>query len=718
MSKKKKEFRRLENKVLTLFKKHPTKILNYKQIASQLDVKDTQGRNNIIRALNQLQSQKQLKSPKRGGYQFNAPRVALYETQLTILPTGKGTVLIETHEEELIVPKKHLNKGLHQDTVLVSVHRKDKRFVAHVEQIVERNQREYVGIFERQKDFGFVLCRKGTMYTDLFIERTELGDFKDGDKVVVVFKDWEEGRDAPNGKIIKSLGVPGGSETEIHSILHEYGLPYEFPKNIEVAAAQLSKKIEPSEIKKRRDFRDILTFTIDPVSAKDFDDALSFKKLDNGCIEVGIHIADVSHYVQPNSILDQEAYERATSVYLVDRVVPMLPEVLSNGLCSLRPNEEKYTFSAVFTLNDKTEVIEEWFGKTVIHSDQRFSYEEVQYLIENETDTVDNKTSLNGKSYQVSDETYEAIISLNNQAKVLRQQRMKKGAISFDRVEVNFNLDEENKPETVFFKTSKDANKLIEEFMLLANKRVAMFIGKQSPPFNFVYRIHDDPDEEKLFNLKQTIANFGYLFNPKGKNVSKEINKLLFDCQGTREQNLIDTLTLRSMSKAEYTTENIGHYGLAFSHYTHFTSPIRRYPDVMVHRLLQAFLEMKKSMERDVLEEACKHTSQREQLATKAERDSIKYMQMIFMEDKVGQEFDGVISGVTDRGMYVEIIENKCEGMIRLVDLKSDYFHYDMNNHSIIGERTKKVYQLGDSLRIKVKKVNVIRRFLDFLPAE
>ena len=401
MSKKKKEFRRLENKVLALFKKLPTKVMNFKQIASQLDIKDTQGRNNIIRALNQLQSQKKLISPKRGSFIFNKPKVELFETQLNILPTGKGSVLIETNEEALIVPKKHLNKGLHQDIVLVSIHRTDKRSVAHVEQIVERSEREHVGIFERHKDFGFVLCRKGNMYTDLFIERAELGDFKEGDKVVAVFKEWEEGRDAPNGKIVKSLGAPGRSETEIHSILHEYGLPYDFPTNIETAAEQLSKKIEPTEIKKRRDFRDILTFTIDPISAKDFDDALSFKKLENGCLEVGVHIEDVSHYVQPNSLLDQEAYDRATSVYLVDRVVPMLPEVLSNGLCSLRPNEEKYTFSAVFVLNEKADVIEEWYGKTVILSDQRFSYEEVQYIIENQTHNVDNETSLNGSSYEI-----------------------------------------------------------------------------------------------------------------------------------------------------------------------------------------------------------------------------------------------------------------------------------------------------------------------------
>jgi ribonuclease R/exosome complex exonuclease DIS3/RRP44 len=461
-----------------------------------------------------------------------------------------------------------------------------------------------------------------------------------------------------------------------------------------------------------------LTFTIDPITAKDFDDAISFRKIDNNLNEVGIHIADVSHYVEPNSLLDKEAYERATSVYLVDRVVPMLPEVISNGLCSLRPKEEKYTFSAVFTLDNNGRVNKEWYGKTVIYSDHRFSYEEVQFMIENKTNKVDSKTSLSGKEYKVTSKVYEAIMTLNSQAKKLRKERMDSGAISFDRVEVGFNLDDKNKPEKVFFKSSKDSNKLIEEFMLLANKKVAAFIGKQKPVYPFVYRIHDDPDEEKLYNLKQTISAFGYSFNPKGKNVSKEINKLLKDCNGSREQNMIDTLTLRTMSKAEYTTNNIGHYGLAFSHYTHFTSPIRRYPDVLVHRLLHSFIEKKQGQQQQTLEEACKHSSQREQLATKAERDSIKYMQIIFMEDKVGLEFNGIISGVTDRGMYVEIIENKCEGMIRLVDLKEDYFNFDMQNHAIVGERTKKSYRLGDPIRIKVSKVNVIRRFLDFVPVE
>ena len=718
MSKKKKEYQRIERKILNLFRAQPKRVFNYKQLASHLETRDTQGRNNIIRVLNILHKQHQLEMIKKGQYRYKAQKIKYHETKLIVLPTGKGKVILEIHEEELLVPKKYLNKGLDGDLVSVSVHRKEDAYVAHVEEIIERNKKEYVGILERQKEYGFVLCRKGSMYTDFFIQPSELSDFKDGEKVVAVFKNWEEGRDAPNGKIIKSLGTPGTSETEIHAILHEYGLPYEFPKDVEQSAETLNCAIDPSEIKRRRDFRKDLTFTIDPITAKDFDDALSFKKLKKGTYEIGIHIADVSHYVQPNSILDQEAYDRATSVYLVDRVVPMLPEVLSNGLCSLRPQEEKYTFSAVFVLDEKATVLEEWYGKTVIYSDYRFSYEEVQHMLEREKPNVDSEASLSGQAYEVPNTVFDALTTLNRFSKNLRSSRMKNGAISFDRVEVNFSLDEENNPDSVFFKTSKDANKLIEEFMLLANKRVAQFMGKQTPRIPFVYRIHDDPDEEKLFNLKQTISSFGYSFNPKGKNVSKEINKLLSDCNGKREQNLIDTLALRSMSKAEYTTDNIGHYGLAFTHYTHFTSPIRRYPDVIVHRLLQDYLEKKKSPPKTTIEEACKHASQREQLATRAERDSIKYMQMVFMEDKVGQEFEGVITGVTDRGMYVEIIENKCEGMIRMVDLKNDYFQYDMQNHSIVGRKTNTVYQLGDPLRIKVKKVNIQRRYLDFITAE
>ena len=716
MSKKKKEKSHLEFKILSLFKKRPKVLLNYKQIAAALDIKDTKGRNNIIKVLNTLYRQEKITSSKKGQYQFNATSLELFTTQLTIIPTGKGVVRIEGYDDELVVPRKFLNKGLHGDTVEISIQRKNKIAQAHVETILERANKEYVGVFERHKDFGFVLCRNGRMYTDLFIERNELKDYKDGEKVVAVFKEWEEKRDSPSATIIKSLGLPGEKETEIHAILHDYGLPYEFPKEIEDAADKINKDLDTKEIKKRRDFRDVLTFTIDPITAKDFDDALSFKVLSNGTYEVGIHIADVSYYVEPNTLLDQEAYDRATSVYLVDRVVPMLPEVLSNGLCSLRPKEDKFTFSAVFTLNKEGQVQDEWYGRTVINSDYRFAYEEVQHVIENQTKQVDAEVSLTGETYSISNPVFEAINILDYQAKTLRNKRMKNGAISFDRVEVNFHLDEENNPDSVYFKTSKDAHKLIEEFMLLANKKVAAFINTLQPLPPFVYRIHDDPDEQKLFNLKQTISPFGYSFNPNKKNVSSEINGLLLACNGKREQNLIDTLTLRCMSKAEYSTENIGHYGLAFSHYTHFTSPIRRYPDVMVHRLLQTYLDKKPYPSKQTIEEACQHASQREQLATRAERDSIKYMQMVFMEDKVGQHFEGVISGVTDRGLYVELIENKCEGMIRIIDIKGDFYHYDDRQHAFIGERTKKVFQLGDTITIKVKKVNILRRFLDFIP--
>ena len=716
MSKKKKELHQLESKVISLFKSKFQAVLNYKQVASALDVNDTNGINYIIRILNNLLSKQLIKLSKKGYYQYNKFYLNVVITELIVIPSGKGVVKISGYDDELVIPKKYLNKGLHGDTVEVSIHKTENLLEAHVEKIISRGNKEYVGVFDRQKDFGFVLCRNARMYTDLFIERSELKDYKDGEKVVAVFKNWEEKRDSPSGTIIKSLGIPGEKETEIHAILHDYGLPYEFPKEIDAAAEDISTELDSNEIKKRRDFREELTFTIDPITAKDFDDALSFKILPNGYYEIGIHIADVSYYVQPNTLLDKEAYDRATSVYLVDRVVPMLPEVLSNNLCSLRPNEEKFTFSSVFIINTEGTIQDEWYGRTVINSDFRFSYEEVQNVIETQEPQIDTTVSLTGKAYQIPKTVFNAINILDKQAKILRSKRIKNGAISFDRAEINFILDDDNNPESVFFKTSKDANKLIEEFMLLANRKVASFISKKHPTLPFIYRTHDDPNEQKLFNLKQTIAPFGYSFNPSKKNISSEINGLLSACNGKKEQNLIDTLTLRCMSKAEYTTNNIGHYGLAFSHYTHFTSPIRRYPDVMVHRLLQTYLEGKPHPSLQPIEDACKHSSQREYLATKAERDSIKYMQMVFMENKVGQHFEGVISGVTDRGLYVEIIENKCEGMVRVMDIKGDYFKYDDKKHALVGERTKKVYQLGDTITIKVKKVNVLRRFLDFIP--
>ena len=718
MIKKKKQYKKIEIRVFNYFKSNTTKSFNYKQITAHLNVTDTKEKENVVRALKQLTKQKKIVELKKGKFHLNKKEKNFVFVVLNILPTGKGIIHIKKENKSFIVPRKYLNKGLDGDNVSISFHRKKGTIVAHVEKIIERNQREYVGILERNKEYGFVLCKKGNMYTDFFIHREELKDFKDGDKVVAVYSRWEEGKDAPNGKIIKSLGRPGEPETETKAILHDYGLPYKFEKSIVKEAKELAKRKEDIEKKKRKDFSKTLTFTIDPKKAKDYDDALSFKKIEENLFEVGIHIADVSHYVQPNTLIDKEAYKRATSVYLVDRVVPMLPETLSNGLCSLNPNEEKYTFSAVFYLDLNGNIKKEWYGKTIINSNYRFSYEEVEFMIENNTKTVNADTSLSGKQFNVSEEVFFAVSSLNTQAKKIRKRRLRRGAISFDREEVNFDLDENNKPVKVFFKKSKYANKLIEEFMLLANKKVASLLGQQKKRYPFVYRIHDDPDEEKLFNLKQTITPLGYTFNPNGKNTGIEINKLLKECNGLKEQNMIDTLTLRAMSKAEYATNNIGHYGLAFSHYTHFTSPIRRYPDVLAHRILQAFLENNKGISKEFLDEACRHSSKREQLATKAERDSIKYMQMIFMENKIGQEFKGIISGVTERGIYVEIIENKCEGMIRLVDLKGDYYIYDMQNHSIVGERTEKTYRLGDSIQIKVKKVNPTRRFLDFIPAD
>ena len=717
MGKAKNKYRHIEKKMLSFFRENPGKEYNYKQIAAVLNLRDTRGRNELIKFLNLNVASKQLLSPSKGKYTLAVTKKQYHQGILDVTSSGRGFVICEELEQDISIPKNGINKAFNGDLVEVYCYKRKKNgsLEGEIVNIIERKKTTFVGTLQIDKNYAFVLTRGARMYTDFFIDKKQITpDYNDGDKVLVSFDEWPKRAESPFGTLIENFGPPGETATEMHAILSDYGLPLRFPEEVEAAAAEIDQRITAEEIKKRRDFRDVLTFTIDPKTAKDFDDALSFEILGEDLYEVGIHIADVSHYVQPGSILDQEALDRATSVYLVDRVVPMLPEVLSNGVCSLRPHEEKYTFSAVFQINGKGEIKKEWFGRTVIYSDHRFAYEEAQDMIESQTAIVSEKNSLRNGSYTVDDATFNAVITLDKIAKNLRKDRMKSGALSFDRVEVNFNLKEDNTPKSVFFKSSKDANKLIEEFMLLANKQVARFAGKRDKPLPMVYRIHDEPDPEKLNNLQTVVAGFGYQLNLKTKNVSQSINKLLLDTQGKQEQNMIDTLTIRCMSKAEYTTQNIGHYGLAFDYYAHFTSPIRRYPDVMVHRLLAQHLNKEKWPSLDQLEEASTHSSQREQLATKAERDSIKFMQIKFMENHIGEEFAGVISGVTDRGIYVEIIENKCEGMVRIKDVPGDYFFFDDRNHALVGERTKKIYQLGDTVTVTVAKADLIKRHLDF----
>ncbi|MGC6423070.1 MAG: ribonuclease R [Flavobacteriaceae bacterium] len=718
MSKKKKNTKQIQRKLHRHFRENPTKTYNYKQLAAHLNLMSTQDRNAIIRCLHLLKLEKVLIEKKKGAYQWKENSQQLEKGSLEITGSGNGFVVMD-QGDDIFIARKNLNGAFHGDSVTVYPFKRGRKGKneGEVVAIVERYKTHFIGTLQRQKDFGFVLTQGSRMYTDFFIPSEYLHDFNDGDRVEVEFIDWPKRASSPHGKIVRSLGKPGELDTEMHSILLDFNLPIRFKEDIEAAARSIPTTISSQEINKRKDFRDCLTFTIDPKTAKDFDDALSFKKISKDLYEIGIHIADVSHYVDEESIIDEEAYQRGTSVYLVDRVVPMLPENLSNGLCSLRPNEEKLTYSAVFHIDKQGRITKEWFGRTVICSNHRFAYEEVQYLIETEGLEIPATISLSQQAYTISKEVYESIIELNRLAQGFRSRRLHQGAISFDRKEIQFQLDSDNQPQSVFFKESKAAHQLIEEFMLLANRSVATFIGKQKPIKHFVYRVHDEPDIDKLDNLQMIVASFGYPFNPQAKHLNKEINKLLHDSHGKKEQNMIDTLTLRCMSKALYTTDNIGHYGLGFEYYSHFTSPIRRYPDVLVHRLLTFYLEGGTHVNVDLLEEACLHASQREQLATKAERESIKYMQVKFMEDKIGLAFEGIISGVTERGVYVEINSNKCEGMINVKDLAGDYFYYDDEQHAMIGQRSLKEYRLGDPIKIEVKSANLTKRQLDFVLA-
>ncbi|MDC1535058.1 ribonuclease R, partial [Flavobacteriaceae bacterium] len=556
------------------------------------------------------------------------------------------------------------------------------------------------------------------IHVDIFVPLSMINNANNNEKVLVEITEWKKNSQSPNGIIKKVLGTEGEHNTEIHSILAEYGLPYDFENEIKDFASNINTSITKDEVYKRRDFRKELTLTIDPVDAKDFDDAISFKNLKNNSYEIGIHIADVSHYLQPQTILDKEAFNRATSVYLVDRVVPMLPEILSNKACSLRPNEEKYTFSAVFEI-ENNKVIKEWFGKTIINSNYRFSYEEAQEIIETKKEIIRKEVSLNKKEYSVSNNVKEAILKLNNIAQALRKERMNSGAISFDKKEVGFIINKNKEPTGVYVKESKEANKLVEEFMLLANRKVSEYVGKKIKKTPFIYRVHDLPDESKIKALKEVAGSLGYFLDISSrKKMSESLNIILKKVKGKKEQSLIESLAIRSMSKAEYTTKNIGHYGLSFDYYSHFTSPIRRYPDVMVHRLLEKYLKNQNPPKQDFYNNACDHCTQREILATRAERDSIKFMQIKYMQDKRNIKFNGVISGITDWGIFVEIIENKCEGMIPVRDLKGDFYIYNKDQHSLTGKKTKIKFQLGDAVQVKVKHADLIKKQLDFILAE
>lgn len=686
-----------------VLEKSKNEALNYKQVSAKLNITDPSGRETILEILREQAKKGVFAEPEKG--KFRLKDLKTFVTGKVDM-TADGSAFIvpdDEFEKDIFVSARKLHNALNGDVVKVYIYAKKsgRKNEGEVVEIIKRAKTDFIGVIRISDRFAFVNVDDRKMLHDIFVPLSDLEGAKNGQKVQVSITDWPEGAKNPIGKIAAILGEQGENNTEMNAILAQYGFPLAFPAEVEREADAIPEEISAEDLKGRRDFRDTVTFTIDPADAKDFDDAISFKKLPNGNYEIGVHIADVSHYVVPNSHLDKEAYARATSVYLVDRVIPMLPERLSNGVCSLRPNEDKLCFAAVFELDEQANIITEWFGRTAIHSNRRFSYEEAQEVIENK-----------------AGDHAEEILKLNELAYILRERKFKNGAISFESTEVKFKLDETGKPIGVYVKERKDAHKLIEDFMLLANKKVAEFVSKKGNgkrKYTFVYRSHDSPNLENLGNFALFAARFGYKINTKSdKEIAKSLNYLMEDVEGKKEQNVLTQLAIRSMAKAVYTTKKTSHYGLAFDHYTHFTSPIRRYPDVMVHRLLAAYLNNEKSASEEEYETASSHSSTMEKRAADAERASIKYKQAEYLEENIGNIFTGIISGVTEWGMYVEIIENKCEGMIRLRDIADDFYVLDEKNYCIIGQRKKKKYQLGDEVTVKVKKVDLAKRQIDF----